>query len=80
MANNNCSSCFTINGHQKARRRVCRTKQVDYKSSDFSEPLVVGEHLYVIHYIVKNINILNLQLNHLQLLRQAKNIILVAEN
>ncbi|CAF1401834.1 unnamed protein product [Adineta steineri] len=22
--NNNCSSCFTIDGHQKARRRVCR--------------------------------------------------------
>lgn len=42
MTNNNCSSCFTIDGHQKARRRVCRLKQVDYKSSDFTEPLVVG--------------------------------------
>lgn len=40
--NNNCSSCFTIDGHQKARRRVCRTKQVDYMSGDFTEPLVIG--------------------------------------
>ncbi|CAF3787238.1 unnamed protein product, partial [Rotaria magnacalcarata] len=37
-----CSSCFTIDGHQKARRRVCRSKQVNFKSSDFSEPLVIG--------------------------------------
>lgn len=41
-ANNNCSSCFTIDGHQKARRRICRTKQVDYMSGDFTEPLVIG--------------------------------------
>ncbi|CAM4844762.1 unnamed protein product [Rotaria magnacalcarata] len=37
-----CSACFTIDGHQKARRRVCRSKQVNFKSSDFSEPLVIG--------------------------------------
>jgi hypothetical protein len=42
MANNNCSSCFTVDGHQKARRRICRTKQVDYMSADFTEPLVIG--------------------------------------
>jgi hypothetical protein len=42
MTNNNCSSCFTIDGHQKARRRVCRSKQVDYMSSDFTKPLVIG--------------------------------------
>jgi len=41
-ANNNCSSCFTIDGHHKARRRICRTKQVDYMSGDFTEPLVIG--------------------------------------
>lgn len=42
IINNNCSSCFTIDGHQKARRRVCRTKEVDFMSSDFTEPLVIG--------------------------------------
>ncbi|CAM4946939.1 unnamed protein product [Rotaria socialis] len=42
MQSNKCSSCFTIDGHQKARRRVCRTKQVDYMSSDFTEPLAIG--------------------------------------
>ncbi|CAF3180470.1 unnamed protein product [Rotaria sp. Silwood2] len=42
IGNNKCLSCFTIDGHQKARRRICRTKQVDYQSSDFTEPLVIG--------------------------------------
>lgn len=42
IAGDKCSSCFTIDGHQKARRRVCRSKQVDFKSDDFSEPLVIG--------------------------------------
>ena len=41
-ANTNCSSCYTIDGHQKARRRVYHTKQVDYKSDDFTEPLIIG--------------------------------------
>lgn len=40
--NNKCSSCFTIDGHQKARRRICRMKQVDFISEDFTEPLVIG--------------------------------------
>ncbi|CAF1503676.1 unnamed protein product, partial [Adineta steineri] len=42
IPNDNCTSCFTIDGHQKARRRVCRTKHVDYLSSDFTKPLVIG--------------------------------------
>jgi hypothetical protein len=38
----NCTKSFTVDGHQKSRRRVCRSKEVNVVSPDFVDPLVVG--------------------------------------